>query len=72
MRQQARAEANGIAQNAERQIQLQADKVLQQLRHEAVDLSIMIASKLLQRNLSKEDNERLIDEALQQVQSRRH
>jgi hypothetical protein len=32
----------------------------------------MIASKLLQRNLSKEDNERLIDETLKQVQTRQH
>ena len=37
---------------------------------EAVDLSVMIASKLLQRNLSKEDNERLIEEALKQVEGR--
>ena len=44
---------------------------LQQIRHEAVDLSVMIASKIIQRNLSKEDNERLIDEALKQVESRR-
>jgi F0F1-type ATP synthase membrane subunit b/b' len=36
----------------------------------AVDLSVMIASKLLQRNLTKEDNERLIEEALKQVASR--
>jgi F0F1-type ATP synthase membrane subunit b/b' len=33
---------------------------------------VMIASKIIQRNLSKEDNERLIDEALRQVQARSH
>jgi len=32
----------------------------------------MIASKIIQRNLTKEDNERIIDEALRQVESRRH
>ena len=32
----------------------------------------MIASKIIQRNLSKEDNERLIDDALKQVESRRN
>jgi F0F1-type ATP synthase membrane subunit b/b' len=32
----------------------------------------MIASKIIQRNLSKEDNERLIEEALKQVEGRRH
>jgi F-type H+-transporting ATPase subunit b len=72
LRQQARTEAQGIVANAERQIQLQADKALQQIRREAVDLSVLIASKLLERNVSKEDNEKLIDEALRQVQGRRH
>jgi F-type H+-transporting ATPase subunit b len=53
--------------NAERQIQLETARALQQIRHEAVDLSVMIASKLIGRNLSKDDNARLIDEALQQI-----
>jgi F-type H+-transporting ATPase subunit b len=68
MRQKARAEADGIVRNAERQIQLETARALQQIRHEAVDLSVMIASKILQRNLSKEDNERLIADALRQVE----
>ena len=72
IRQKARAEAEGIVRNAERQIQLETTRALQQIRHEAVELSVMIASKIIQRNLSKEDNERLIDEALQQVEHRRH
>ena len=29
-----------------------------------------IASKIIQRNLTKEDNERLIDDALKQVEGR--
>jgi F-type H+-transporting ATPase subunit b len=72
MRQKARSEANAIVKNAERQIQLETSRALQQIRQEAVDLSVMIASKIIQRNLTKEDNERLIDEALRQVQSRAH
>jgi F-type H+-transporting ATPase subunit b len=67
VKQTARAEAATIVQNAERQIELETQRALQQIRHEAVDLSVMIASKLIQRNLSKEDNEKLIDEALRQV-----
>ena len=72
MKQKARAEADAIVRNAERQIQLELGRALQQIRHEAVDLSVMIASKLLRRNLSKDDNEKLIDEALQQIETRRH
>jgi F-type H+-transporting ATPase subunit b len=72
MKQKARAEAEGIVKNAERQIQLETTRAIQQIRREAVDLSVMIASKLIQRNLTKEDNEKLIEEALQQVESPRH
>src|SRR5262245_49937843 len=72
MRQKAKAEADGIVKNAERQIQLETARALQQIRGEAVDLSVMIASKLIQRNLTKEDNERLIEEALKQVQGPQH
>ena len=72
LRERARAEAEGIIKNAERQIQLETTRALQQIRHEAIDLSVMIASKIIQKNLSKEDNQRLIDEALKQVESREH
>jgi F-type H+-transporting ATPase subunit b len=70
MRTKARSEADGIVRNAERQIQLETARALQQIRHEAVELSVMIASKIIQRNLSKEDNERLIEEALSRVEGR--
>jgi F-type H+-transporting ATPase subunit b len=70
LRQKAKAEADGIIRNAERQIQLETGRALQQIRTEAVDLSVMIASKIIQRNISKEDNQRLIDEALKQVEGR--
>jgi F-type H+-transporting ATPase subunit b len=72
LKQKARAEADHIVKNAERQIQLETSRALEQIRHEAIDLSVMIASKIIKRNLSKEDNEKLIDEALKQVETRRH
>jgi len=67
-RQKARAEAEQIVRNAERQIQLETSRALQQIRKEAVDLSVMIASRIIQRNISKEDNERLIEDTLAQVE----
>jgi F-type H+-transporting ATPase subunit b len=72
MRQKAKAEAETIVRNAERQIQFETARALQQIRHEAADLSVMIASKLIQRNLTKEDNERLIEDALRQAETRGH
>lgn len=70
IRQKAKADAEGILRNAERQIQLETGRALQQIRSEAVDLSVSIASKIIQRNISKEDNERLIADALKQVEGR--
>jgi F-type H+-transporting ATPase subunit b len=71
LKQKAQAEAAGIVKNAERQIELETARALQQIRTEAVDLSVAIASKLLERNLSKADNERLIEETFKQIEDRR-
>jgi F-type H+-transporting ATPase subunit b len=65
----ARTEAAAIVKNAERQIQLETARAVQQIRHEAVDLSVTIASKILQRQVSREDNEALIQETLKQVEA---
>ena len=70
MKDKARTEAAGLLRNAERQIELETTRALQQIRQEAVDLSVGIASKLLQRNVTKEDNDKLINEALSQVRNR--
>lgn len=72
LKQKARAEAAGIVKNAERQIQLETTRAIQQIRQEAIDLSVAIASKILRRQVSKEDNEGLIEETLKQVETRRH
>jgi F-type H+-transporting ATPase subunit b len=69
LRERARTEADTMIKNAERQIDQQTTRALQQIRQEAVDLSVTIASKILQRNISKEDNEKLIADALRQIES---
>jgi F-type H+-transporting ATPase subunit b len=67
LREKARAEADGIIKNAERQIHLETARALEQIRNEAADLSVAIASKLIQKNITREDNERLIEDALKQL-----
>ena len=67
LREKARSEADGIIKNAERQIQLETARALEQIRNEAADLSVAIASKLIQKNITREDNERLIEDALKQL-----
>jgi F-type H+-transporting ATPase subunit b len=69
LRGRAKTEAETLIKNAERQVQLETMRALQQIRQEAVDLSVSIASRLLQRNISKEDNEKLIADAMKQIES---
>jgi len=69
LKQKARAEAATIVKNAEKQIQMETARAVQQIRTEAVDLSVAIASKILRRQVSKEDNQALIEETLKQVES---
>jgi F-type H+-transporting ATPase subunit b len=69
LRERAKSEADTLIKNAERQVQLETTRALQQIRKEAVDLSVTIASKLLQRNISSADNERLINDAMKQIES---
>ena len=68
LKQKAKEEADNIVRNAQQQIQLQARQAMQQIRHEVADMAVLLASKLLERNLAKEDNARLIDETLKQIE----
>jgi F-type H+-transporting ATPase subunit b len=71
LRESARTEAAAILRNAEKQIELQTVQAVRQIRSEAVDLSVMIAEKLIGRHLSKEDNERLIAQTIEQFDTER-
>ena len=64
----AKEEADNILRNAQQQIQLQTRQAIQQIRHEVADIAVSLASKLLERNLAKEDNARLIDDTLKQIE----
>jgi F-type H+-transporting ATPase subunit b len=67
MREQAMADAAAIQRNAERQIQLETNRAVEQIRREAIDLSLAVAGKILGRAVSKEDNEALIAEAIRGI-----
>lgn len=68
LRTRAAAEAANITKNAERQIQQETARAIGQLRQEAIDLSVAIASKLLRRTVTREDNERLIQDVIQTLE----
>ena len=65
-----RSDAEALIKHAERQIEMQTARAVDTIRHEAVDLSVAIAAKILRRDISKEDNERLIQDTLKEMQSR--
>lgn len=71
MKQKARAEADAIVKESQRQIELETGRALRQIRSEVADLSIAIASKVIQRNVTKEDNDRLIQDTLKQMDASR-
>lgn len=71
LKQKSRAEAAAIVKNAERQIQIETARAVQQIRSEAIDLSVAMASKILRRQVSTADHEGLIEETLKQVETRR-
>ena len=71
LKQKAQDEARAIVTNAEKQIGLETARAVQQIRHEAVELSVAIASKILQRNVTNADSERLIEETFRQLETTR-
>lgn len=68
MRQKAIADAQAIVQRAEKEIELEKNRAIKDIRRETVDLSLAIATKLIHRNLTKDDNLALIDDTIKQIQ----
>ena len=63
----AKEQAKQIASEAEKQINIEKDKAIAEIRSEVVNLSMSIAEKLINKNISPEDNKALIDESLSSV-----
>ena len=63
----AKVQAKSILSDAERQIQIEKDKAIAEIKSEVVDLSLSVATKLIKKNISREDNQALIDDSLENV-----
>jgi F-type H+-transporting ATPase subunit b len=61
---QARAEIQGERDRLHREIDRARDQALQQLWAKTADLATLVASKAIRRQLTPDDNRRLVDEAL--------
>ena len=56
-----------IEQDAEKTAELEVVKARNELRREAVQLAVGVAEEMLKKNVTKEDDTRLIDEYMQKV-----
>ena len=63
----AKEQAKNIISEAEKQINVEKDKAINEIKSEVVNLSLNISKKLINKNLSPEDNKALIDESLSNV-----
>ena len=63
----AKDEANKIREDVKHQIQVEKDKAITDIKKEVVDLSISVAEKLINKNISEQDNSSLIEESLKKI-----
>jgi len=68
MKQQASVQATQIVERAQKEIERETARAVGQLRQEAVNLSFTIASKVLRREVTPSDNERLLDDVIGTLQ----
>lgn len=63
----ARLEADRIKKAAQAEIQNEKEKALQALQDQVASLSVLIASKVIEKELSAQDQEKLINEYIKEV-----
>ncbi len=63
----AQLEAEGLKARAIKELEKEKKYALQSMKDDIVDLSVRIAAKVLQRELTKEDNEKLVNEFFDRV-----
>tara|TARA_B100001245_G_scaffold219970_1_gene190159 strand:+ start:757 stop:1260 length:504 start_codon:yes stop_codon:yes gene_type:complete len=65
----SKEQANKISEDNRNQIQVEKDKAISEIKEEVVNLTLSVAEKLIQKNLSDADNKSLIEESLKKVQT---
>lgn len=63
----ARAESERIKESAKLEIEQQKEKAVATIREQVASLSVLIASKVIEKELSAEDQEKLINEYIQEA-----
>jgi F-type H+-transporting ATPase subunit b len=70
MKQKARVDADALVKHAQREIDSQTARAIQSIRREAIELSVAVATKILRRDISPADNERLVDDTIREMQAK--
>ncbi len=63
-RETARAEGDALIAKARTEIERERLAAIQDIRHQAVDLALVAASRVIETNLSSEQNQKLAEEAI--------
>ena len=61
---QAGKDAKKLLDENEKQIQVEKDRAINEIRQEVVGLTLTVAERVIRKNLSKEDNQDLIEDSL--------
>ena len=65
----SKEQAIKIRDDAQKQIQVEKDKAISDIKQEVVNLTISVAEKLINKNLSDLDNKSLIEDSLEKVKT---
>ena len=65
--QKAHEESNQIVKRAQEEIEFQKEKVLMELKEKIADLTIMAASKVIEKSLDKKDHEQILNEYISKM-----
>ena len=63
----AQSKSDALLADAKKQIELEKDRAITDVRAEVVNISMQVAEKLIKKNLSKEDNLKLINDSLSNI-----
>lgn len=63
----ARQEAERVKESAKLEIEQEKEKAVSEIREQVATLSVLIASKIIEKELSVEDQEKLINEYIQEA-----
>ena len=67
IQQKAREESKILVENAQREIKESVEKARADLREETAHMAVSLASKLIQENLDKEKNQKLVSQLIKEI-----